>query len=246
VTTIGLGLGYNEDLMTRLAARSDGNHAFVERPRDLAAIFEREFKDALSISASGVSIKVRLTGGAKPLGVLGRDAEIRGNEVVLNLNQLYAGQEKYVLIEVELPPAPAGAAREVADLDLAWLDLQSGKDQRYKATAKVSYTAKPEEARKSLNADIAADVAVQLAAQASERALELRDEGKLEEAQATLKASGVELKAMAAELGNTMLYDLAEENIMVAEELESADWNVQRKEMRARQYELQNQMGGAE
>ena len=28
ITTIGLGLGYNEDLMTQLALASDGNHAF--------------------------------------------------------------------------------------------------------------------------------------------------------------------------------------------------------------------------
>ena len=30
VTTLGLGTGYNEDLMTRLANVTDGNHAFVE------------------------------------------------------------------------------------------------------------------------------------------------------------------------------------------------------------------------
>ncbi|MEE9587608.1 MAG: VWA domain-containing protein, partial [Hyphomicrobiaceae bacterium] len=35
VTTIGLGLGYNEDLMAKLAYNSDGNHAFVEHPGDL-------------------------------------------------------------------------------------------------------------------------------------------------------------------------------------------------------------------
>ena len=37
VTTIGLGLDYNEDLMQRWAAASDGNHAFVESPRQLAS-----------------------------------------------------------------------------------------------------------------------------------------------------------------------------------------------------------------
>ncbi|MGI9407108.1 MAG: vWA domain-containing protein, partial [Hyphomicrobiaceae bacterium] len=34
-TTIGLGLGYNEDLMAKLAYNSDGNHAFVENASDL-------------------------------------------------------------------------------------------------------------------------------------------------------------------------------------------------------------------
>ena len=39
VSTLGLGTDYNEDLMARLAATSDGNHAFIENPRDLARIF---------------------------------------------------------------------------------------------------------------------------------------------------------------------------------------------------------------
>ncbi|MDO8545370.1 MAG: VWA domain-containing protein, partial [Opitutaceae bacterium] len=38
VTTIGLGLGFNEDLMTRLAQRSDGNTYFVEHSSDLPRI----------------------------------------------------------------------------------------------------------------------------------------------------------------------------------------------------------------
>ena len=39
VTTIGLGLGFNEDLMARLAQRSDGNTYFVEESSDLPRIF---------------------------------------------------------------------------------------------------------------------------------------------------------------------------------------------------------------
>jgi Ca-activated chloride channel family protein len=33
VTTVGLGRGYNEDLMAGLASASDGNHAFAHTPR---------------------------------------------------------------------------------------------------------------------------------------------------------------------------------------------------------------------
>jgi Ca-activated chloride channel family protein len=52
VTTIGLGLRYNEDLMTRLAMASDGNHFFVEDERDLEAAFATEFSDAVPVSAA--------------------------------------------------------------------------------------------------------------------------------------------------------------------------------------------------
>jgi Ca-activated chloride channel family protein len=63
VSTIGLGLDYNEDLMQRLAAASDGNHVFVERPSDLAEIFNREFGDALSVSARDITIIIECKAG---------------------------------------------------------------------------------------------------------------------------------------------------------------------------------------
>src|SRR5262249_5389311 len=45
ITTIGVGLDYNEDLMTQLALASDGNHAFAENATDLASIFQHELGD---------------------------------------------------------------------------------------------------------------------------------------------------------------------------------------------------------
>jgi len=43
VSTLGVGPGYNEDLMMQLAAASSGNHVFVEVEASLVAIFNREF-----------------------------------------------------------------------------------------------------------------------------------------------------------------------------------------------------------
>ena len=51
VTTLGLGEGYNEDLMNQLARRSDGNHTFIESPTQLVKIFNAEFGDILSVVA---------------------------------------------------------------------------------------------------------------------------------------------------------------------------------------------------
>jgi len=75
VTTIGLGLDYNEDLMTRLAMASDGNHAFVENPTMLASIFDREFGELLSVVATNVEVRIvpgRRAAGARA-GPRGRD-----------------------------------------------------------------------------------------------------------------------------------------------------------------------------
>ncbi|HML44976.1 MAG TPA: VWA domain-containing protein, partial [Hyphomicrobium zavarzinii] len=127
VSTIGLGLEYNDELMQRLAAVSDGNHVFVERPSDLAEIFDREFGDALSIAARDITITIECKAGFRPTRVLGRDAEIAGSRVTVNLAQLQAENERYVVVELESSvPHKSGRAEEVARVDVAYLDLDSG------------------------------------------------------------------------------------------------------------------------
>ena len=58
MTTLGLGLDYNEDLMTQLARKSDGNHYFIENTADLARRFGYEFDDVLSVVAQEVTVRV--------------------------------------------------------------------------------------------------------------------------------------------------------------------------------------------
>jgi Ca-activated chloride channel family protein len=81
VTTIGLGLGYNEDLMFQLAHASEGNHVFVESSAHLARIFTREFGDLLSVVANEVEVEITCAEGIRPVRVLGRAADISGQRV---------------------------------------------------------------------------------------------------------------------------------------------------------------------
>jgi Ca-activated chloride channel homolog len=60
VSTIGLGAGYNEDLMLELARASDGNHAFAREPSDLITIFNKEFDEALNTCAQTVAVTIEL------------------------------------------------------------------------------------------------------------------------------------------------------------------------------------------
>ena len=115
VSTIGLGQGYNEDLMARLATKSDGNHIYAHTSEQLIAAFNNEFGDVLSVVAQEVSIKIICANGVRPIRVLGRDAEITGQNVVLNMNQLYSKQEKFVMLEVEVPTGVKDATRDLVN-----------------------------------------------------------------------------------------------------------------------------------
>ena len=95
VTTIGLGLGYNEDLMSRLADKSDGGHYFAESPNELASVFDREFDRALSVVAQEIRIEIILPKGIRPVRLLGREGTIKGQSVTIELGSVYSEHEKY-------------------------------------------------------------------------------------------------------------------------------------------------------
>ncbi len=161
VTTIGLGLEYNEDLMQRLAAASDGNHVFVERPSDLAEIFDREFGDALSIAAQDLTITIECRAGFKPTRVLGREAEISGQRITLMLNQLQADNERYVVVELEAPKGEAAGERDVAEVGVEYLDLDGNQRKKADANVRVQLKDDAKAAEASINKQVMSQVTEQ-------------------------------------------------------------------------------------
>ena len=111
VSAVGLGQGYNEDLMTKLAQEGQGNLYFAESAQELPGIFDAEIGDALSVAARKTIIRIELVKGVRPVRLIGRQGVIRGNNVEVEINQLYGGQEKFALLEVEVPAGKANATK---------------------------------------------------------------------------------------------------------------------------------------
>lgn len=237
VTTIGLGLGYNEDLMTRLAGMSDGNHAFAESAVDLARIFDAEFGDVLSVVAQDVEIEIRCDPSVRPLRVLGREADIYGQTVRLNLSQLYGRQEKFVLLEVEVPPGAAGRSQQLAKVDVSYDNMATRARDRLAGSAAVSFTESDAAVAERADPKVMAVTVEQIANTMSKEAVELRDEGRLQEAERKLRESAAYVNKNAEVLNSPALQSLGEELERDASALkDDRDWNRQRKELRKKQY----------
>jgi len=244
VTTIGLGLGYNEDLMTRLALASDGNHAFVEDPEDLVEIFNEEFGDVLSAVGSDVDIIIECPEGFRPMRALGREAAIQGNSVKVKLNTIHGKQEKYVVLELEVAKDRAKGVAEPARVEVKYTDLASKQRASLNGTATVRFTADAGEAKASIDKDVMASVTRQVATERNEKAVALRDSGKVEEAKKVLKENADYLNRQAESLPGAAaapLRELSKKNLDDAEKLSSGDWERQRKSMRAQQYKDKTQ-----
>ena len=198
VSTVGVGLDYNEDLMTRLAQKSDGNSYFVRESRDLPRIFAAELGDVLNVVARKVILTIEFLDGVRPLRILGRDGRVGSHSVEIALNQLYGGQEKYALIEVAVPPAPAQSERRVAVARLAYEDAVTQEAEKTEATALVKFSEREEDVVQSVNGAVQDDYARNVIAVTKDEVVELMDQGKKDVALQKLRQVNTDLQQQRA------------------------------------------------
>lgn len=243
ITTIGLGLSYNEDLMSQLAAKSDGNHAFAESSTDLAAIFEHELGDMLSVVASDVTVDVEFGDGVTPIRAIGRDAAITGTTAKVAIGQLYAEQSKHVIFEVRVPAGTVGSKLDVADVDVHYTNLIKDKASTRHATVAVGFTKDPAIVAAKENKTVAAAAVEAVATATNIQAVALRDAGQIDDARQLLQDNAAYLAREGARLGSTTLNDYSVQNAYDSQNLTDDAWQRQRKSMREQQAVNNTQRG---
>ncbi|MDF9827102.1 Ca-activated chloride channel family protein [Ereboglobus sp. PH5-10] len=246
VTTIGLGLGYDEDLMARLALKSDGNTYFAENARDLAKIFDAELGDVLSIVARKAVVTIEFPEGVRPIRFVGREGSIRGQNAELTLNQIYGGQEKYALVEIETPRARAGVEREIARARIAFEDAVSNKPATLTAATRARFSDDEAVVVKSANLKVQTEYADNRFAEAKAQAVVFADAGKKDEAAKLLSEESLMMEQFAVTYGNKEVLDLAKSNSAEAVRIQSEGIaNADRKKYRASYNFVTMQQGNA-
>ena len=246
VSTIGVGLGYNEDLMTRLAGQSDGNSYFAENDDDLPRIFQRELGDILSVAATAVRIKVNFPEGVVPVEIIGREGFIDGSVVSLNFNQIYGKQEKYVLIRSIFAPGKDGSTRIAANAEIEYYDTFLNKSQITTAAGSVRFSEDKGAVAKSVNKEVIREVEMNITAIETTRAIQLADEGKRNEAAAIMAGRADRLRRVAADYDMRDLAIEAKAQADTGAKLKEAPMApAARKAMTIHSYAIQNQQASS-
>jgi len=240
VSTVGVGTDYNEDLMTQLAQKSDGNTYFVESSRDLPRIFAAELGDVLSVAARDVQVEIEFAG--RPLRVIGREGRIRDNRVELDLSQLYGGQSKYVLVEVEVPSTAAGKEKDIASVRCQYRDTVREKTLLVTAHGTARFSADAAAVERSVSSAVSRDVVLNEAAEARDRAIALNDAGRNKDAAAELTLQATRLREMGYKY---KMDDLVKEGIKLEGRAKAAEAapmsSVDRKGLRTESFQTRNQ-----
>lgn len=122
VSSIGVDVDYNEQLMLAVAQGSNGRHYFVESPSGLPQIFDDELRSLVETVASAAEVELELEPGVEMVEVLDRTFERDGGLVRVPLGTFARGDSKSVLVRLRVNRADAGD-RPIASVRLRYRDL---------------------------------------------------------------------------------------------------------------------------
>ena len=103
LSTFGVGVNFNKDLMVNLSEYGSGNFHFIETPDDIPEIFAQELSGLLSVVTQNTKLSIEFPEGyLRCAHVYGYPFEASAGKVEINFNDVFSGELKAVLIKLEV------------------------------------------------------------------------------------------------------------------------------------------------
>ncbi len=103
LSTFGVGADFNELLMTQLSEFGGANYYFIDQPEKIPQIFAQELEGLLSVVAQNTQLSLQFDNSRfRPTKVYGYPAHLGRNEVTVSFNDVFAEEEKAILIAFEV------------------------------------------------------------------------------------------------------------------------------------------------
>ncbi len=184
ITALGLGPDYNETLMGEVAQLSGGRFHYVEDSAKVAAFFDTEIVRLNRTYAKNA--RVVLTPG--PGVTLGRVIGQGGGRAI-SIGDLSFGEERELIVELDVPARRAGSAVELLDAVLSFEDARSGATIERRLFFGAHASASEDEIRTGRDEAVEHAAARAATAAATLTAIEAARRGDVEKAQRSLRPS---------------------------------------------------------
>lgn len=194
ITTLGVGLDYDEVLLGEMARNSGGRFHHVEHGAALADSFAAELFGAQRQVAANVWLQLSTGPGVTIARVVGHGATMTGvHQHGVVLGELAEGESQEVFVELAIDATGAGTTLELLDAVVAY-DDRAGGAGRLERRAFVSMPVSEDAAVLALrDTDVELGVVAARAAAATIDAIAMTQQGNVDGADALLYANEQEL-----------------------------------------------------
>lgn len=208
ITTMGVGLDFNEEVMTAMAEHGGGHYYFIQSSSAMARFFTEELDTMTAVVAKGATLEIELEPGVELLDLYGYAFNREGNRVVVQLPDLFSGQDRKLIARLRVPASREGKVA-VGKVTLAYVDVNSGRRESLTGDAEVVVTADRSLVEKGQDRDVLARAEQVKAAAAMNEAMKAYASGDVARSQALLRQQIRHIRTTNVDLKNKALDDLS-------------------------------------
>lgn len=244
ISTFGVGMQFNEDLMLMLAEYGSGNYYYIDEPENIPNMFDKELKGLLTVVAQNVTLQLESSQKVKIEKVYGYLFEKKRNRMEINLNDIFSREKKTILLKLEVPSYYQDKLR-VARVILTYNDVMKGMGkEREVSDLFLQYTKDKKVFKQSENNYVGQTASLMESSLIMKEAVKMVDEGKKKEAQAFLEDNVVFFKEKVErhntkELKKQLLNLYNYQNTLTAPGLSLKKEEALQKKEKYRQYKIQ-------
>ena len=195
-TTIGVGSGYNEFLLGKIAENGGGGTYFIERPEDAVPVFTGEMKNLKSAVASDLKVSINTLLKGAEFKQLNTYRKLSEGEYLLG--DVYSGQPRRILFEARIPASDRGKELELASIKASWKEEGEEGSRSRQKTNKVKVETVDSKAFAKVKGDrkVLLEAAFLSIAWANRKAIDLSDRRQFEKAAEEMLKTAAKLEKM--------------------------------------------------
>ena len=169
--------------------------------------------------------------------------KIEGNQVEIEIKHLYGGQDKFALLEVEVPEGNHDQSISLANISVSFDSAKGEERQTRKTKIKCAFSDNQKVVNESVNEDVIVAYVDNQVAEAKDQAIQLADEGRHEEAVRELKKLNFKIEAQNRVWASSSISHKNGQFLDEVEELDQAEGlsNENRKAWKSSNYQVQSQ-----
>ncbi len=143
LSTVGVGVDFDGELMASLADAGAGNFHFLESAVDLAEVFSAEFETARETVASALDVALTPAPGVEVVDAAGYPLHREGGAIHFRPGSLFAGQERRVWVTLRVTNADPGI-QELGGFALSYRADGDRQSAAFRDAPRVARVADPE------------------------------------------------------------------------------------------------------
>lgn len=182
-STLGVGLGYDETLLTEIARSGSGNALFAEEPDTAGAALAGEVDGLLAQTVQAASVTIRPTVDVSNVTVVNDlPAQPVSDGLMIELGDFYADETRKLLLQFDVPAIAGLGLAQIAEIELQYVELPALTSHTINVPVHVNVVPGDEAAGRIPNPTVTTELAFQRAQQTKRRAAEALRDGHVEDA----------------------------------------------------------------